>query len=87
MGEKGYKNTRKYLGHLIHQHRREKKNISADILANITNLDANNLRRIEGGKGLPKLATMIKIIDALDIDPQEFQKEIIKHILKDEQDK
>lgn len=87
MCDKAYKHARKYLGNLIYHQRRIVKNISMEKLANETNLDVNNLRRIERGEQFPESITLIKIIHALDINPTEFHAEIMKHIEKDEENK
>jgi len=84
MSKKDYENTRRYFGNLMYTHRREKKNISMDTLANATNLDVNNLSRIERGEQMPESTTIAKIIEALDIDPIEFHKNFCEQIKIDE---
>lgn len=51
---------------------REGKNLSMQELANIAEIEKSQIARIEIGKTNPRLATILIIAQALEIEPKEF---------------
>ena len=48
---------------------REKAGLSLDDLARLINSDKSHLSRVENGTQIPKIDTILRIMDALDISP------------------
>lgn len=64
--------TQKEIGSKIKKIREEKKNISQKELANLTNLDATYISKIEAGKKNITIDTLSAICSALGISLKEF---------------
>lgn len=60
---KVYNNIKKY---------RTEKNISQNVLAEMTNLSVDYISLIENGKRTPSLKSLCKIADALEIEAYKF---------------
>lgn len=65
------KELNKQIGYLIKKHR-QKKNITLEKLAEMANLDGNNIGRFERGEKCPHLKTFFKLIIVLDIQASEY---------------
>jgi transcriptional regulator with XRE-family HTH domain len=55
---------------------RKEKNISLDMIANETGCAVDLLKKIESGKKIPPVGTLLQIAKALDIDSSFFLKEV-----------
>ena len=64
------------LGSYIKELRIKKGHISRKKFADEYDLNDSNLSRIERGLGEIKFVTLLKILQALDITPSEFMKEL-----------
>ena len=53
---------------------RTKKGIKQSILAEKIGIEDHNLSRIETGYSFPRIKTLVKIFDSLNVEPVEFFK-------------
>jgi len=83
---KAYFMTRQYLGKQIKYHRRHIKNYSQTKLAELANIDENTIGRIERAEQLVSTPNFIKLVDALDMDINEYIPIFRKLIDEDEAD-
>ena len=58
---------------------RENKNITQEDLASMIDCSPNHISVIERGIKYPKLITFIKIVNSLDITPNELLKDVINY--------
>ena len=79
-----YEELHKFLGNLIAEHRRIKKNWNREKLGEYTNLDPNNIGRVERGEQMPSLITFLKLMHILEIQIDEYLIKIIE--LMDEEE-
>ncbi len=61
---------------------RARKNLSQEELALASNMDRRSMSNLETSKSMPKLATIIKIVKALDINLTDFMAELEKELKK-----
>lgn len=74
------------LGKIFRKERLMEANDSLERAGEKANLDGNNLSRIERGKQEPELKTLIKMINAYDIDLLQYKEETSKAIQMDEEE-
>ncbi|MFD1631546.1 helix-turn-helix domain-containing protein [Pseudopedobacter beijingensis] len=65
------KDAIKSFGNKVRLIRKERK-LSMEMLANIAEIELSQIYRIETGKINPKLTTILKIAEALEINPKEL---------------
>ena len=84
MNEKNFPDAQLFFGKVMKEHRRVRKNISMETLAENIGMDSNNLTRVERGEQFPKTVTLLKLIYELDIKLEEYLPELIE-LIKDEE--
>lgn len=62
---------------------RQKKGLTVNLLAYENDLQKSLISRLENGRNEPKLASLWKIAEALNIRPSDFVKEIEKELPRD----
>lgn len=65
------KDAIKSFGNKVRLIRKERK-LSMEMLANIAEIELSQIYRIETGKINPKLTTILKIAEALEVNPKEL---------------
>lgn len=68
---------KQHVGHLLRTHR-QNQDLTLEQLAEESNLDANNISRIERGEHLPNFITVIKLIKPLQFDLRAHTDELIR---------
>jgi transcriptional regulator with XRE-family HTH domain len=75
----------KIFGKILQEERKAKK-ISQEKLAKLTGLDRTFISLIENGKNSPSFSTILKVCEALEIDPSElfsiYEKKDPEYIVK-----
>lgn len=77
-----YKELFSATGRVIKRLRQEKK-LTVNLFAYENDLQKSLISRLENGQNEPKLASLWKIAEALNIKPSEFIKEVEKELPKD----